>query len=54
MTVVSYAIVAAVAAGAGGVFGAAVKAWFSKKVVAPVVAEVAAVKTVAADVKKVI
>jgi hypothetical protein len=47
-----YVIVSAVSAVAGSIFGAAVKAWFSKKVEAPVAAEIAAAKVVVADVKK--
>ena len=54
MTVLSYAIVAAVSAVSGGAFGAVVKSWFAKKVAAPVAAEVTAAKAVVADVKKVI
>ena len=49
---VTLVIVGAACAVAGAVFGAAVKAWFTKKVEVPVAAEAAAVKAVVAEVKK--
>ena len=54
MTLFSFAVTVASSGAVGAVFGAAIKAWFTKKVAAPVAAEVAAAKVVVADVKKVI
>jgi hypothetical protein len=54
MTIIEFAVVAVASGAVGAVFGAAIKAWFTKKVAAPVAAEVTAAKTVVADVKKVV